>query len=79
MWLRHCFLVNGTPYASQQSSLHHRGPPSQKLGTRKALNPVLIFKKDLFYVYDYTGAVSRHTRRGHRIPLQMSHRVVAGN
>jgi uncharacterized membrane protein YqaE (UPF0057 family) len=35
----------------------------------------------LFYVYKYTGAVFRHTRRGHQIPLQMvvSHRVVAGN
>jgi hypothetical protein len=35
----------------------------------------------LFYVYEYTVAVFRHTRRGHRIPLQMvvSHHVVAGN
>jgi hypothetical protein len=40
-----------------------------------------IFKKDLFYLYEYTVAVSRHTRRGHQIPLQMvvSHHVVAGN
>ena len=35
----------------------------------------------LFYVCEYTVAVFRHTRRGHRIPLQMvvSHHVVAGN
>jgi hypothetical protein len=43
----------------------------------------LHFLKDyiyLFYVYEYTVAVFRHTRRGHQIPLQMvvSHHVVAG-
>jgi hypothetical protein len=34
-----------------------------------------------FYLYEYTAAVFRHTRRGHQIPLQMavSHHVVAGN
>ena len=34
----------------------------------------------LFYVYEYTVAVFRHTRRGHQTPLQMvvSHQVVAG-
>ena len=43
------------------------------------------FFKDLFIylfnVYEYTVAVSRHTRRRHQIPLQMvvSHHVVAGN
>ena len=33
------------------------------------------------YVYEYTVAVFRHTRRGHQIPLHMvvSHHVVAGN
>jgi hypothetical protein len=38
----------------------------------------LIF---LVYVYEYTVALFRHTKRGHRIPLQMvvSHHVVAGN
>ena len=25
----------------------------------------------LFYVYEYTVAVFRHTRRGHQIPFQM--------
>jgi hypothetical protein len=42
----------------------------------------LIFKKDLFIIIcKYTVAVFRHTRRGHRIQLQMvvSHHVVAGN
>jgi hypothetical protein len=35
----------------------------------------------LFYVYEYTIAVFRRTRRGHPIALQMvvSHHVVAGN
>jgi hypothetical protein len=39
-----------------------------------------LFKKILLYVCEYTVAVFRHTRRGHRIPLQMvvSHYVVAG-
>jgi hypothetical protein len=34
-----------------------------------------------FYVYEYTVAVFRHTRRRHQIPLQMavSHYVVSGN
>ena len=43
----------------------------------------LFFKRFicLFYVCEYTVAVFRHTRRGHRIPLQMavSLHVVAGN
>jgi hypothetical protein len=40
-----------------------------------------FFLKGLFYVYKYTVAVFRHTRRGRQIPLQMvvSHHVVAGN
>jgi hypothetical protein len=35
----------------------------------------------LFYVYEYTVTVFRHTRRGHQIPLEMvvSHHVVAAN
>jgi hypothetical protein len=35
----------------------------------------------LFYVYEYTIAVFRHTRRVHLIPLEMvvSHHVVPGN
>jgi hypothetical protein len=35
----------------------------------------------IFYLYDYTVAVFRHTRRGRQILLQMvvSHHVVAGN
>jgi uncharacterized membrane protein YwaF len=43
----------------------------------------LFFKRIiyLFYVYEYTIAVFRPTRRGHQISLQMvvSHHVVAGN
>jgi len=30
----------------------------------------IFFKIYLFYVYEYTVAVFRHIRRGHRIPLQ---------
>jgi len=42
-------------------------------------NPFL--KKIYLFIYKYTVAVFRHTRRGHRIPLQMvvSHHVLAGN
>jgi hypothetical protein len=38
-------------------------------------------RKYLFYVYEYTVAVFKHTRRGHWIPLQIvvSHHVVAEN
>ena len=41
----------------------------------------LFLKIYLFILYEYTVAVFRHTRRGHRIPLQMivSHHVDAGN
>jgi hypothetical protein len=55
-------------------------------------HPVLLLAKPLFtrflknviylfYVYECTIVVFRHTRRGHWIPLQMvvSHHVVAGN
>ena len=47
-----------------------------------AFFPFSFFKKNyLFYVYEYTVTVFRHTRRGHQIPLQMtvSHHVVARN
>jgi hypothetical protein len=46
------------------------------------LDPLHIFLKVyLFYVYEYTEADFRHTRREHQILLQMvvSHHVVAGN
>jgi hypothetical protein len=41
----------------------------------------LFFFKDLFYLYEYTVAVFRHSRRGYQTPLPMvvSHHVVAGN
>jgi hypothetical protein len=40
-----------------------------------------IYFFTLFYLYKYTVAVFRQTRRGHGIPLQMvvSHHMVAGN
>ena len=42
---------------------------------------LFFFKIYLFHVCEYTVTVFRHTRRGHRIPLQMvvSYHVVAGN
>ena len=48
-------------------------------GAEPALLQIIIFKIYLFYVYEYTLAVFRHTRRGHRITLQMvvSHHEVA--
>jgi hypothetical protein len=40
----------------------------------------LFFKIYFLYVYEYTVALFRHTRRGHQIALQMvvRHHVVAG-
>jgi hypothetical protein len=45
------------------------------------MGSVFFFKIHLFYLYEYTVAVFRYTRRGHQIPLQMvvSHHIVAGN
>ena len=44
---------------------------------------LFVFKRFiyLFYVYECTVAVFRHTRIGHQIPLQIvvSHHVVSGN
>jgi hypothetical protein len=50
--------------------------------TELSLRIWVFFKKNyLFYVYEYTVAFCRHTRREHRIPLQMvvTHHVVVGN
>jgi hypothetical protein len=56
---------------------------SNKFCCGKKKTEVLFSFKDLFiyFIYEYTTAVFRHTRRGHQIPLQMvvSHHVVAGN
>ena len=70
-----------------QVGLELRNPPasaSQVLGLKTCLTTAQLFfflKIYLFIVCEYTVAVFRHTRRGHRIPLQMvvSHHVVAGN
>ena len=47
-------------------------------GQAKAVEILIYY---LFNVYEYTVAVFRHTRRAHKVPLQMvvSHHVVAGN
>jgi hypothetical protein len=49
-----------------------------KLGKFSFLLKIYLF---IFYVYEDTVAVFRHTRRGHQIPLQMvvSHYVGPGN
>ena len=51
--------------------------------TRVQLNLYFLFLRFiyLFYVYEYTIALFRHTRRELQIPLQMveSHHVIAGN
>jgi len=48
-------------------------------GNRTTQVAVFFFKK-IYLLYEYTVAISRHTRRGHQVSLQMvvSHRVVAG-
>jgi hypothetical protein len=56
---------------------------------RSELNSWALAEKTTFFFFkiyyfmwvEYTVAVFRHTRRGHRIPLHMvvSHHVVAGN
>jgi hypothetical protein len=69
-------------HSVDQAGLEFRNPPasaSQVLGLKAcATTAQLIY---LFYVYEYTIALFRHTRRGHQIPLQMvvSHHVVVGN
>jgi hypothetical protein len=66
-----------------RGSVHSHG---RKHGNMQAdmvledLRVVLKKKKiSLFYLYEYTVAVFRHTRRGHQVPLQMvvNHHVVA--
>jgi hypothetical protein len=77
----------GTHFVDQ-AGLELRNLPasaSRVLGSKAcATTPSLkhaVFKIYLFYIYEYTVAVFRHSRRGHQIPLQMvvSHHVVAGN
>jgi hypothetical protein len=65
--------------------------PAKLAGARKQLQETVLlvffhfflfffFLKRFIYVYEYRVAVFRHTRGGHRIPLQMAvnHHVVAG-
>jgi hypothetical protein len=46
---------------------------------QNSVRTMSFFKIYLFYVYEYTVAVFRHSRRGHHVPLQMvvSHHVGA--
>jgi hypothetical protein len=41
---------------------------------------ILFFFLRFIYLHEYTIALTRHTRRGHQIPLQMvmSHHVLVG-
>ena len=50
-----------------------------KLGNTEQPRLKKTFFKDLFYLFEYTVAVFTHTRRGHKILLQMvvSHHVHA--
>jgi hypothetical protein len=64
---------------------HLTGPKNTvanvKVHIFERMKPQLFFKRFyLFYVYECTVVVLRHTRRGYRIPLQMvvNHHVVAG-
>ena len=56
----------------------HRGQAQRSTSSADLNLSTLFFY--LFYLYEYTVMVFRHTRRGHQIPLQMvvSHHVVAG-
>jgi hypothetical protein len=60
----------------QETVLHyaHTAAPSE-------LSGYFFLNLLIDYLYECTVAVFRHTRRGHRIPLQMvvSYHVVAGN
>jgi hypothetical protein len=66
-----CWDLNSGPLEEQ----------SVLLTTEPSLQPLYFLKMYLFYVYEHTVAVFRHTRRVYWIPLQMvvSHRVAAGN
>jgi hypothetical protein len=59
----------------------HGNPLTSAFSVLELLDNLDFFFKDLFYLYEYTVALFRHTRRGHQIPLQVvvSHHVVAGN
>jgi len=63
---------------SKQISQYHELKHKNILG--KSAQDHFIQKIYLFIIYKYTIAVFRHTRREHRISLQMvvSHHVVAG-
>jgi hypothetical protein len=52
-----------------------------RLSPREMERSLPIFFKIYLFIYEYTIALFRHTRRGHQIPLQMvvSHHVVTGN
>jgi hypothetical protein len=66
-------------YVSQLGSVRARTQTNACIRLHSANFTSLCFL--IFYLYRYTIAVFRHTRRGYQIPLQMvmSHHVVAGN
>jgi len=72
-----CRINTNHSYRGQEHVPRHGG---EKLRV-EYLPWLMLFKEDLFYAYEYTVTVFRHTRRGHQIPLHlvMNHRVVAGN
>ena len=65
-------------------SLSSPGWPATHYVAQAAANSFFFFFKriiNLFYLYEYTVAVFRHTKRGHQISLQLvvSHHMAAGN
>jgi hypothetical protein len=86
-------FVVGTLLRSDLYTIHFSLPPSFPPSLPPASVPSILLSSPSLpsylvsffffslYLYEYTVADFRHTRRGHQIPLQMvvSHHVVAGN
>ena len=72
MGKRHCFYPSPPWLDSSESSV----PTPPMLPTAMSLQSFL--KNIYFYLYEYTVAIFRHTRRGHWIPLQMIVRYHVG-
>ena len=72
MWLLN-ILVTKFNEVSSDPGIHPHGG-------RRELTLFFLRFIYLFYVYEHTITLFRHTRRGHQIPLQMvaSHHVGAG-
>jgi hypothetical protein len=69
------------PTQPSQKAAPQVAPPQWRQGLYQPTSGWGRLQIYLFHVCGYTVPVFRHTRRGHRIPLQMvvSHHVIAGN